>query len=189
MSQCFCVMNVNCSGSGSICFSSSDLLGVRTKFSLSYHWHMRLKIHGKCLPESYWWKSFLFSCVLRKFPQLSKRQWFCRLDNWGKTVIHECVRNLQCDTEPLPLGFVGISVPTRLLWPKHKETPMSWLKVCRKCCYFCGIVQIDFHPFNVVEHRHEYDSFIKKFWSLPVPVFSEKCFSIALLKLPSLIFR
>ena len=42
---------------------------------------------------------------------------------------------------------------------------------------------------NVVEHRHEYDSFIKKFWSLPVPVFSEKCFSIALLKLPSLIFR
>ena len=34
----FCVIIVNCSGSRSICSSSSDLLDVSTKFSVSYHW-------------------------------------------------------------------------------------------------------------------------------------------------------
>ena len=38
----FCVINVNCSGSRSICSSSFAVLGVSTWFSVSYKWQVRL---------------------------------------------------------------------------------------------------------------------------------------------------
>ena len=54
-----------------------------------------------------------------------------------------------------------------------KETPMSRLDLCRKCCHFFGIVQTSFGiaflcTLNAIEHRHKCDHIIERFWSLPV---------------------
>ena len=49
MSRLFFVVIVNCSVSTSIYSSSSDLLGVSTELSVSYHWQTQLQIQERRL--------------------------------------------------------------------------------------------------------------------------------------------
>ena len=61
-------------------------------------------------------------------------------------------------------------------WRRLQKAPASWLEMSRKCYhFFCtaltNICIVVLCPFNVVEHRHENDTFIKRFWSLPVEIF------------------
>ena len=67
MSRCFCVININCSGSRSICSSSSAILGVGSSYSVSYHWQIRQYFQSKLLANMLLMNIFLLWNVPRKW--------------------------------------------------------------------------------------------------------------------------
>ena len=87
------------------------------------------------------------------------------------------VNQMQCDNISLSLRFVGLRVPPRFFRRGLQEAPVSTREVGRKnaatseslCKQSVCIAFLC--PFNVDEHRYEYDPLVKGFWILPVQIF------------------
>ena len=111
------------------------------------------------------WKVFLLSSTV----QARQMALSLAMKYWVGSMTLECVNHF--------VRFVDISIPPRMFLTRAlRSTQCPGLNFGRKCCHFFGIVHTGLCiaflcPHNVVEHRHEDDPRIKRFWILPVQVF------------------